>query len=130
MRLLLDTHALLWLVEGSPNLSAPAQLALADPANELFLSVASVWELAIKTTSPKQRLILSDPLDTYIAKWTAAYQLTQLPIQTAHALGVAALPDHHRDPFDRILIAQALAEGMTVVSGDNKFPAYPVSILW
>jgi PIN domain nuclease of toxin-antitoxin system len=130
VNLLLDTHTFLWLVVGSPNLSAAAQVAIADPANELFLSVASVWELAIKVSSPKQRLQLTDPLDLYIAKWTAAYQLKLLPVQSAHALRVVGLPNHHRDPFDRILIAQALVEGMTLVSGDGKFAAYAVPILW
>lgn len=130
MKLLLDTHTMLWLVAGSPNLSAAAQAALADPANELFLSAASVWELAIKTTSVKQRLILSDPLDVYIAKWTPAYQLQPLPIQSTHALEVAKLPNHHRDPFDRMLIAQALVERMTLVSGDGQFRSYSVPVLW
>jgi PIN domain nuclease of toxin-antitoxin system len=130
MKLLLDTHTFLWLIVGSPNLSAAAQAALADPANELFLSVASIWELAIKTSSPKQQLKLTDPLDVYIAKWTATYQIDLLPIQSSHALYVAGLPNHHRDPFDRMLIAQALVEGMTLVSGDGKFKPYPVTILW
>ena len=130
MKLLLDTHTFLWLVVGSPNLSTTAQVALANPANELFLSVASVWELAIKTSSPKQRLKLTVPLDIYIAKWKEIYQLDLLPILPPHALHVAGLPNHHRDPFDRILIAQALVEGMTLVSGDGKFAQYPVIILW
>lgn len=130
MKLLLDTHAFLWLVVGSPNLSAAARVGLADPANELFLSVASVWELAIKTSSPKPQLTLTDPLDAYIAKWTTIYQLNLLPIQSPHALYVVGLPNHHRDPFDRILIAQALVEGMMLVSGDGKFTSYPVTILW
>ena len=73
MKLLLDTHAFLWLVEGSPNLSTAAWVALGDPANELVLSVASVWELAIKTGNKK--LVLSDPLDAFVGKWTATYQL-------------------------------------------------------
>jgi len=130
MKLLLDTHTFLWLIVGSPNLSAAAQVALADPANELFLSVASVWELAIKTSRPKQQLKLTDPLDVYLAKWTAVYQLNLLPIQSPHALHVVRLQDHHRDPFDRILIAQAVVEGMTLVSGDGRFASYPVTILW
>jgi PIN domain nuclease of toxin-antitoxin system len=130
MKLLLDTHTFLWLVVGSPHLSAAAQVALADPANELFLSVASVWELAIKTSRPKQQLKLTDPLDVYLAKWTAIYQLNLLPIQSPHALHVVRLQDHHRDPFDRILIAQAVVEGMTLVSGDGRFASYPVTILW
>jgi PIN domain nuclease of toxin-antitoxin system len=128
MKLLLDTHTFLWVVEGSPNLSATAQAALADPANELFLSVASVWELAIKTGNKK--LTLSDPLDVFVGKWTVTYQIALLPIDTPHALAVLGLPDHHRDPFDRMLIAQALVEGMTLVSGDAKFAPYAVPILW
>ncbi len=128
MKLLLDTHTFLWLVEGSPKLSAAARTALADPGNELFLSVASVWELAIKIGN--QKLTLNDPLDVFLGKWTAAYQLDVLPVQTAHALAVVRLPDHHRDPFDRMLIAQALVEGMTLVSADRKFAPYGVPILW
>jgi PIN domain nuclease of toxin-antitoxin system len=128
MKLLLDTHTFLWLVEGSPNLSTAAQSALADPAHELYLSVASVWELAIKTGNRK--LALSDPLDVFVGKWTVVYQLALVPIDTPHALGVVGLPDHHRDPFDRILIAQALTEGMTLVSADAKFSLYAVPILW
>ena len=80
MKLLLDTHTFLWLVEGSPNLSTAAQAALADPANQLFLSVASVWELAIKIGNKK--LALSDPLDSFIGKWTVTYQIAMLPIDT------------------------------------------------
>jgi PIN domain nuclease of toxin-antitoxin system len=128
MKLLLDTHTFLWLVEGSPNLSAAAQAALTDPANELYLSVASVWELAIKTGNKK--LVLTEPLDQFVGKWTVTYQLALLPIDTSHALAVAGLPDHHRDPFDRILIAQAQVEGMTLVSADAKFTPYSVPILW
>jgi PIN domain nuclease of toxin-antitoxin system len=128
MKLLLDTHAFLWMVEGSPNLSAAAQIALSDPANDLVLSVASVWELAIKTGNKK--LSLSDPLDVFVPKWAAAYQLDLMPIQTSHALAVVGLPIHHKDPFDRILIAQALFEGMTLVSGDSKFSPYNVPIIW
>jgi PIN domain nuclease of toxin-antitoxin system len=127
MKLLLDTHIFLWLIEGSPNLSAAAPAALADPANALYLSVASVWELAIKTGNKKLALI--DPLDTFVGKWTVAYQIALLPIDTAHALAVVGLPNHHRDPFDRILIAQALVEGMTLVSADAKFAPYPVPII-
>jgi PIN domain nuclease of toxin-antitoxin system len=130
MRLLLDTHTLLWLVDGSPSLSATAQKALTDPGNDLFVSVASIWELAIKTTKPKQPLVLNDPLDVYLAKWIPVYQLSVLPIQQAHALELLTLPDHHRDPFDRILIAQTISERMTLVSADSKFVAYLISIIW
>jgi len=128
LKLLLDTHTFLWLVEGSPNLSIAAQAALADPANEAFLSVASVWELAIKTANKK--LALSDPLDAFVAKWTVTYQIALLPIDTPHPLALVGLPNHHRDPFDRILIAQALVEGMTLMSADAKFTPYSAPILW
>ncbi len=128
MKLLVDTHTFLWLVEGNPNLGTAAQTAISDPANELFLSVASVWELAIKTGNKK--LILSDPLPVFLSKWAAIYQLNLLPIQPSHALAVVGLPAHHKDPFDRILIAQTLVEGMTLVSGDSKFAPYGVPILW
>ena len=130
MRLLLDTHTFLWLIVGSPSLSTTVQVALANPANELFLSVASVWELAIKTSRPKPQLKLTDPLDVFINKWTVTYQLNVLPVQLPHALHVVGLPEHHRDPFDRILIAQAAVEGMTLVSGDRMFSSYPISVLW
>ena len=128
MKLLLDTHTFLWLVEGSPNLSTAAQLALTDPANELNLSVASVWEMAIKTGNKK--LTLSDPLDAFVGKWTMIYQIALLPIDTRHALAVVGLPGHHRDPFDRMLIAQALVERMTLVSGDTRIALYSLPILW
>ena len=128
MKLLLDTHAFLWLVDGGPKLSATAAAALADPVNELFLSIASLWELAIKTANRK--LTLSEPLDVYVARWTPVYQLDLLPIQSSHALGVVGLPDHHRDPFDRMLISQSQIEGMTLVSADTKLAPYGLPILW
>jgi len=130
MKLLLDTHTLLWLVDGNPNLSTGAQAALCDSANALFLSVASVWELSIKTSRTNPQLTLNDPLDQYIAKWTAAYQIQVLPIDLSHALHVAGLPKHHADPFDRLLISQAQVEAMTLVSADRKFALYSVPVLW
>lgn len=130
MKLLLDTHTLLWLVDGDAQLTQPARNAIADPANELFISVATTWELAIKTTKAPKPLILSDPLDVYLAKWLPVYGVNVLAIGQAHALGVLTLPDHHRDPFDRIMIAQALCEGMTLVSGDGHVSSYPVSRIW
>ena len=98
MKLLLDTHTFLWLIVGNLNLSATAQIALADTANTLFLSVASVWELAIKTSMPNPQLTLADPLDVFVGKWMAAYQISVLPVQLPHALNVVRLPHHHRDP--------------------------------
>jgi PIN domain nuclease of toxin-antitoxin system len=94
----------------------------------LFLSVGSIWELAIKTT--KQKLELSEPLKTYLTRWTTTYQINVLAIEFPHALKVAELADHHRNPFDRILIAQAMVENMALVSGDDKFNMYPVPVIW
>jgi PIN domain nuclease of toxin-antitoxin system len=128
MKLLLDTHTFLWLIEGSRNLSAKASTALADPANELFLSVGSIWELAIKIANKK--LSLTDPLDAFVARWTVSYQLDVLAIHAPHTFALLKLPDHHRDPFDRILLAQSMVEGMTLVSADGKFAPYAVSLLW
>lgn len=130
MRLLLDTHAFLWLVDGSSNLSKNAQSALGDSANSLFLSAASVWELSIKTSRTHPQLTLNDPLDRYIAKWTGVYQVQILPIDLSHALHVVELPKHHADPFDRMLVSQAHVEAMTLVSADRKFTSYPVPVLW
>ena len=130
MMLLLDTHTLLWLVDGDARLTQPARSAIADPANELFVSVATIWELAIKTTKANSPLVLSDPLDVDLAKWLPVYAIDVLPIQQAHVLNVMELPEHHRDPFDRIMIAQAMTERMTLVSGDGHLPRYSVPLIW
>jgi PIN domain nuclease of toxin-antitoxin system len=126
--MLLDTHAFLWMVADDPRLSPGALGALTDPDGELVLSAASLWELAIKVGNGK--LILSEPLADFVAKYAAAYRLEALPISAAHALAVAALPFHHKDPFDRLLIAQAITEGIPLISGDGTFDAYPIRRLW
>jgi PIN domain nuclease of toxin-antitoxin system len=128
MALLLDTHAFLWLLEGSPNLSSAALAALVDPANDVFLSVASVWEPAIKVGN--QKMTLKEPLDVLLSKWATAFAIDLLPITEKHALEVLRMPYHHRDPFDRIMIAQALTEGMTIVTADTRFAPYGVPIIW
>ncbi|HEY2784664.1 MAG TPA: type II toxin-antitoxin system VapC family toxin [Fimbriiglobus sp.] len=128
MELLLDTHVFLWLIEGNSNLSLPAKKALNDPLNELVLSAASIWERAIKIGNGK--LSLNDPLDVFVTKWVAIYQLDPLPILPNHALAIVGMPDHHRDPFDRLLIAQATIEGLTLTTADKKTAAYGVPFLW
>lgn len=130
MKLLLDTHTLLWLVEGDSQLSQSARNAIANATYELVISVATIWELAIKTTKLRQPLILSDPLDVYLAKWLPTYDIDVMPIRQEHALALLQLPQHHRDPFDRILIAQAICEEMAIVSGDGHFSSYPISLIW
>ena len=131
MRLLLDTHTFLWLADGDARLSAPVTGLLADPANELLLSVVSVWEIAIKVNIGK--LVLSRPYPAYIADAVAGYRLTMLPIAQDDCDFYSTLPfplPKHRDPFDRMLIAQASVEGLTIVTRDPHFPDYGVPILW
>lgn len=128
MKLLLDTHTFLWLVEGNPKLTSAANAALADTQNELFFSVASIWEMVIKVTSGK--LALSNPLYVYVDHWMRTYQIQGIEVSKTHAFAVSKLPLLHRDPFDRMLIAQATCEQMTLVSSDSQIAAYTVPILW
>lgn len=130
MKLLLDTHTFLGLVDGHSSFSPTAQAAICDRSNALFFSIASVWEMAIKTSRTNPQLKLNEPLDQYIARWTAAYQVQVLPIDLQHALHLAVLPRHHADPVDRMLIAQAEVEAMSVVSADRKFASYSSGLLW
>ncbi len=127
MRLLLDTHAFIWWDSDPAQLSAPALAALRDPANEVWLSVASVWEMVIKAQLGKLtlRLSLAD-----IVKQQQANGLRVLPVDLAHALAVEGLPPIHKDPFDRVLIAQANIEGAELVSTDQVVRHYPVRVLW
>jgi len=128
MRLLLDTHVFLWWVEGAADLSRKATRAIADPRNECFVSVASCWEMAIKLSLGKLRL--DAPLEQFVPEQMAANQFRLLPIDFRHATGVAGLPFHHRDPFDRLLIAQASSESMSIVSADRAFRRYGVRQVW
>jgi PIN domain nuclease of toxin-antitoxin system len=123
-RLLVDTHALLWWLSDDPSLSPAAREALADPADEPFVSIASMWEIAIKRSLGK--LTAPDDLPDRITGEGFAW----LPISAAHAWHVHDLPMHHRDPFDRLLIAQALIERLPVVTTDARFEAYGVEVRW
>ncbi len=122
--LLVDTHALLWWLTDDPALSAPARDALADPGNEPFVSAASVWEIAIKQSLGK--LEAPDDLPERIADEGFAW----LPISPTHAWQVRDLPAHHGDPFDRLLIAQALTERLPIVTADQRFNDYGVEVRW
>lgn len=123
MRLLLDTHALLWALDDPAALSAEARSAIEDGANEVFVSAASVWEIAIKRALGK----LEMPDGLLEAMRAAALQ--PLPITVDHAWVAGMLPRHHNDPFDRMLVAQAAAEGLTVVTRDQTFVRYQVPAL-
>jgi PIN domain nuclease of toxin-antitoxin system len=127
MRLLLDTHIFLWYISADPQLPTLFRDAISDPGNEVFLSVASVWEAVIKHAIGK--LPLPGPPETYLPHQRAAHQIASLPIDEAALAHLAGLPPIHRDPFDRVLIAQALQHGMTMVSVDGTVLAYPVTFL-
>ena len=128
MRLLLDTHTFLWFIEDSPQLSAPAKALIEDSTNDVFLSMASVWEMAIKIGLGK--LSISGPFDAYIPEQLRLNNIGLLDIAFTHVAEIIALPLHHRDPFDRLIIAQAHVEGIPIVGADTAFDAYPVTRLW
>ncbi len=128
MRLLIDTHALLWALDDPAKLSGSATLALQDPTNELLLSAATVWELAIKLSQGK--LTLSLPYRQWMERAIDDLELSILPVTVIYAERQARLPPHHKDPFDRLIIAQALEEGIPVVCADGAFDAYRVSRVW
>lgn len=127
MRLLLDTHAFLWFVAGDRRLSRRARAAMEAPEAELYVSAASVWEMAIKVS--RNRLTLPAPVDAYMTdKIAEGYRV--VPITWTHAAAVEQLPLHHRDPFDRLLIAQARAERYPIVTRDRVFRKYGVDVIW
>jgi PIN domain nuclease of toxin-antitoxin system len=128
MRALLDTHAFLWFITADPKLSAQAEKTIRHGDNELLLSMASVWETAIKVSLG--RLPLPEPIETFIPAQLQINRIGLLPIEAGHTFGIVHLPFHHRDPFDRLIIAQALAEDLPIVSGDATFDAYGVRRVW
>ena len=127
MTLLVDTHAFLWFMAGDRRLSATARRALEQDEGAWWLSAASVWELSIKASL--KRLVLPAPAAEYVAEKVQA-GLRVLSVEWAHAAAVERLPFHHRDPFDRLLVAQAQAEGLAVVTGDAVFRKYGVRVVW
>lgn len=124
MKLLIDTHAALWLLGEDTRLSPRADQMLTDPANEVLLSAAVVWEVAIKQSLGK--LDAPDGFSSILIDGGA----TPLPVSIEHARAVASLPWHHRDPFDRLLVAQANFEDAVVVSSDERLRAYDVQVAW
>ena len=127
MKLLLDTHVFIWWADNPEKLSPAALAALEDEANELLLSVASVWEMQIKIQMGKLKLSL--PLKELVKNQQETNNLTVSPVALPHVLALDALPFHHKDPFDRMLIAQSIEEGLTLVTADSQFSAYSVKLL-
>lgn len=128
MKLLLDTHTLLWYVLADPQLSPAAKSSILDPANEIAVSAASLWELAIKVSIGKMKL--HQPFQNFCDLCLNVYGFQLLAIEPKHAAVVATLPFHHKDPFDRLLIAQAIVENIPILSADATLDAYPIQRQW
>jgi PIN domain nuclease of toxin-antitoxin system len=128
MRLLVDTHAAIWYVDQDQLLTPRAHAAITDLNNHLILSAASIWEMAIKVSVRK--LTLSLPYRQWMDKAISDLGLSILPITVDYAEVCAGLPWHHRDPFDRLLIAQAQVEALSVVSGDSQLDTYNITRIW
>ena len=128
MSYLLDTGVWLWSVWEPARMSRPARDIMADATQEIYLSAVTSWEVAIKTASG--RLQIPEPPATYVPSRMVMQGLRPLPISHQHALAVFGLPMHHRDPFDRLLIAQAVVENMIVLTADGEFRKYDMPLLW
>lgn len=127
-RYLLDTHTFVWMTSAPERLGEAARERIDSPASELHLSVASVWEMAIKSSLGK--LELPAALPAFLEEQIASTRTRLLEIRAEHAVRVESLPWHHRDPFDRLLIAQARFESLPLLSRDSAFDAYPVERIW
>jgi PIN domain nuclease of toxin-antitoxin system len=131
MRLLADTHTFLWFVEGDPQLSATARQQLKDENKEIWLSLTSVWEMAITFSIGKlTQLDLTKPFGAQVTDLLHRNGIAVLPITLTHVIQVASLPFYHRDPFDRLLVAQSLVEQMPIVGADAVMDSYGIQRLW
>ena len=128
MRALLDTHTLLWWVTSDPQISQPVREIITSPNNTLYLSVASCWEIIIKANTGK--LPLPEPAPQFIESCLTVNRFESLSIELPHILKIHQLPDYHRDPFDRILIAQAQTENLVLLTIDHQIKRYPVQTFW
>ncbi len=128
MRYLLDTHAFLWAMLDDPRLSNSARALMLNADNELLVSPASYWEIAIKISLGKYTL--NDDFEAFMERQTVYSEFTPLPISIQHAAVVAGLPFHHRDPFDRLLVAQAIYEEIPIISTDRALDAYSIVRIW
>lgn len=128
MKILLDTCTFLWIVSGSSELSENAGRLFIDQNNDILLSVASVWEIIVKHRIGK--LPLPEPPDRFISKWRARHDIESLPLDESSVLHLSRLPEYHKDPFDRILICQAIANSLVLLTPDTHISAYPVRVEW
>ena len=128
MRILLDTHAFLWWVNDAGALSRRARSAIGRQDNECLVSLASCWEMAIKVSLGKLRIPVS--VERFVSEQLAANGFRELAIELRHVAGVSRLAFHHRDPFDRLLVAQAIEEDLSIISADDVFQRYGVRRVW
>jgi len=128
MKLLLDAHTFLWFVWDEVQLTNDAKALIVNPTNQKLISTATYWEIAIKVSIGK--LDLGEPYRAFMHREIARNHFDLLHVSVDHAAAVSVLPFHHRDPFDRMLISQAMVEQMPIVSGDRAFDAYPITRLW
>lgn len=128
MKLLLDTHVFLWLIADDSRLSTTASRLILSSDNELCLSTASVWEIFLKTQIGK--LPIPKPVGAFLRTQLAENAISTLPLTLGHVLSLESIPMHHRDPFDRILIAQALTESIPILTADRQFGRYEVETIW
>jgi len=128
MKVLVDTCTFLWMADDAPELSRQARTIVTDPDNEVYLSAASVWEIAVKHALGK--LPLPEPPRQFVPSQRTLLALAALPIEETAVLALDRLPVLHRDPFDRILVCQALTHGLAIVSPDPQIQQYPVPTLW
>ena len=128
MRLLLDTHAFLWFLLDDRQLSASARALIEDPANAVAISPASYWEIAIKIGLKKY--LLPEPYHVFMEREIANNNFCIVPIEPKHTAVLTTLPLHHRDPFDRLIVAQAMVEKIPLISADPQLDAYPIHRLW
>jgi PIN domain nuclease of toxin-antitoxin system len=127
MKLLLDTHIFLWLISGDTRLSASLRQIIRNPENDVYLSVVSIWEAIIKHGLGK--LFLPEPPEIYLPKQRRLHLIQSLPVDEDSVSQLSKLPLLHRDPFDRMLISQALQYNLTIATVDNAIRAYPVSVI-
>ena len=127
MSYLLDTHTFLWFIEGNPKLSPKSNQIIQNTELVKFVSVASLWEIAIKTS--KQKLILTQSFEN-LKEYIEVNDFKLLPIQFEHLSNLKNLPYNHADPFDRLIIAQAFTQNLIILSADRHFQSYPINVIW
>lgn len=128
MKYLIDTHTLLWIVTNDPKLSAKAKDLYLDSENEIFISMASIWELSIKSSLGK--ISLEQPLDEFVDEHVKGNDIRILKIELSHVLRIENLPFYHRDPFDRLIISQSIEDNIPIIGSDKTFDSYPIKRIW